>query len=54
MIRVILNTLPDPLPPNIIGNNIVEVNGVEKPALYFNNDDIDTAEALGGEILITE
>lgn len=54
MIRVILDTLPDPLPPKIIGNNTVEVDGVGKPALYFNNDDIDTAASLGGEILVTQ
>jgi len=54
MIRVILDHLPDPLPPQAIGNNTVLVGGVDKPALYFNNYDIHIAESLGGDILITE
>lgn len=53
MIRVILDTLPDPLPANIIGNNTVRVDGVEKPALYFEDHDIELAQSLGGEILQT-
>lgn len=54
MIRVILDILPDPLPAGVIGNNTVLVDGVDKPALYFNNDDLDLAASLGGEILVTE
>lgn len=53
MIRVILDNLPDPLPAGVIGNNTVLVNGVEKPALYFRDEDLDIAQALGGEILQT-
>ena len=57
MIRVILDTLPDPLPDDvarsIIGQNTVLVDGVDKPAIYFKNADIALAESLGGEMLVT-
>lgn len=57
-VRVILDTLPDPLPSDVerkvIGRSGVIVDGVEKPALYFENHDLDLAASLGGEILITE
>lgn len=58
MIRVILDTLPDPLPDDVaravIGQNAVAVGGVDKPALYFENSDIAIAQTLGGEILVTQ
>jgi len=54
MIRVILDELPDPLPREAIGNNTVLVDGVDKPAIYFENYDLHIATALGGDILITE
>ena len=53
MIRVILDELPDPLPREAIGNNTVLVAGVDKPALYFNNEDRELALSLGGEFLQT-
>lgn len=57
MIRVILDTLPDPLPDDVarqmIGQNTVLVGGVDKPAIYFENADIQVAESLGGEMLVT-
>lgn len=53
MIRVLLDTLPDPLPDQIIGNNTVLVDGVDKPALYFRDEDLEIAQSLGGEILQT-
>lgn len=54
MIRVILDELPDPLPREAIGNNTVLVDGVDKPAIYFNNYDLPIAQALMGDLLITE
>ena len=54
MIRVILDELPDPLPREVIGNNTVLVDGVDKPAIYFENYDLHIATALDGDILITE
>ena len=54
MIRVLLDALPEPLPREAIGHNIGMVDGVDKPAVYFNNDDIDLAASLGGEMLVTE
>ena len=54
MIRVILDHLPDPLPREAIGNNTVLVDGIDKPAIYFNNYDLHIAAALDGDILITE
>lgn len=57
MIRVIVDTLPDPLPDDVarcaIGQNTVLVDGVDKPALYFQNADIAVAKSLGGEMLLT-
>ena len=54
MIRVILDELPDPLPREAIGNNTVLVDGIDKPAIYFNSSDRATAEALGGDLYDTE
>ena len=53
MIRVILDELPDPLPREAIGNNTVLVAGVDKPALYFNDEDRELALSFGGEFLQT-
>lgn len=57
MIRVILDQLPDNLSDEIniaiVSQNHVLVDGIYKPALYFDNQNLALAESLGGNILIT-
>ena len=54
MIRVLLDTFPDDIAPEVINTNTVNVGGVNKAALYFDNRHHDLAASLGGEILTTE
>lgn len=57
MIRVIVDELPDQMPDSVaramIGQNTVLVDGVDRPALYFENADQSVAESIGGVMLVT-
>jgi hypothetical protein len=48
-----MTSLPDDVARIIIGESTVIVDGVDKPAVYFENADIAVAESLGGEMLVT-